>query len=469
MAYNTNPGKQNIIASASQTAFNLNFKIFEATDIKVFQTPAGQSPDDVADLLVLVTDYTVTIDGDNGGTVTLTTGAGVNDTLVLKRDLPKDRTTVYVTQGDLLAATINTDQEYQTYLTADTALEILEAITLPESTVGVSTKLPAVIPLAYLRWAADGLSIENEDTIPQAVVDTSDNVLNANSWANENEDVPVKVYTNGVPAVRPGLVYSAKHHQLKSEGFKDGAEAKALTALSYATEPEDTPVNVFTSDGDGTFTATPQAGVFSSLHYATKSATFNPALYALLTGATFTGQVKGITPVAAEDLTRKDYVDTKLSSLIGALDVNNYFHAQDQKPTTTNAGSSVEGYQTRTLNTVLTNNISGASLSTNQITLPAGTYYVEASAPSIRSNQHKLSLRNVTDVSDLIIGTSEYTLSSDVTQTVSFIKGVFTLAGIKALDLRHYISALLAGNGLGVSTNNGQIEVYTDIKIWKVG
>lgn len=30
-----------------------------------------------------------------------------------------------------------------------------------------------------------------------------------------------------------------------------------------------------------------------------------------LTGATFTGQVKGITPVAAEDLTRKDYVDGK--------------------------------------------------------------------------------------------------------------------------------------------------------------
>ena len=28
-------------------------------------------------------------------------------------------------------------------------------------------------------------------------------------------------------------------------------------------------------------------------------------------GDTMTGQLKGITPVAAEDLTRKDYVDTK--------------------------------------------------------------------------------------------------------------------------------------------------------------
>lgn len=37
------------------------------------------------------------------------------------------------------------------------------------------------------------------------------------------------------------------------------------------------------------------------------------ALKASLTGAIFTGQVKGITPVAAADLTRKDYVDTLLA------------------------------------------------------------------------------------------------------------------------------------------------------------
>ena len=35
---------------------------------------------------------------------------------------------------------------------------------------------------------------------------------------------------------------------------------------------------------------------------------------ASLAGATFTGQVKGITPVSADDLTRKDYVDGKTAS-----------------------------------------------------------------------------------------------------------------------------------------------------------
>lgn len=45
------------------------------------------------------------------------------------------------------------------------------------------------------------------------------------------------------------------------------AEAEAMTANSYATEAEDVVVKVYTSDGDGTFTATDQTGVYSSLHY----------------------------------------------------------------------------------------------------------------------------------------------------------------------------------------------------------
>jgi hypothetical protein len=124
-------------------------------------------------------------------------------------------------------------------------------------------------------------------------------------------------------------VYSALHYSAKSSGFNDAselqkweAEAEALTSLSYATEAEDTPVNVVTSDGDGTFTYTPQAGIFSALHYSIKAGTFNPALYALLTGATFTGQVKGITPVSAEDLARKDYVDAAV------LDISSTVQAQ---------------------------------------------------------------------------------------------------------------------------------------------
>jgi len=48
------------------------------------------------------------------------------------------------------------------------------------------------------------------------------------------------------------------------------AEAERLTADSYATEAEDTFVNLVTSDGDGTFTYTPTTD-YSALHWAAKS------------------------------------------------------------------------------------------------------------------------------------------------------------------------------------------------------
>lgn len=48
------------------------------------------------------------------------------------------------------------------------------------------------------------------------------------------------------------------------------AEAEKMTADSYATEPEDTVVKVYTSNGDGTFTSTDTAE-YSALHWAAKA------------------------------------------------------------------------------------------------------------------------------------------------------------------------------------------------------
>ena len=52
------------------------------------------------------------------------------------------------------------------------------------------------------------------------------------------------------------------------------AEAEQMTADSWAVEPEDVAVKIYTSDGDGTFTATDTNPVeYSSLHHAAKSVT----------------------------------------------------------------------------------------------------------------------------------------------------------------------------------------------------
>lgn len=163
MAFNTNPGRQSFTAAAAQTDFTFNFKIYEETDIKVYLTPVGNDPDDAADLLTYGSEYTVSIDGDNGGAVTLLSGATLNDTLVFERELPRTRTTSYVTNGDLKAATLNLDQDYQTYLLIDDFNTADRSLSLPSTDVTMSPELPSTQVGQYLKVKSDGTGFEYSD------------------------------------------------------------------------------------------------------------------------------------------------------------------------------------------------------------------------------------------------------------------------------------------------------------------
>jgi len=149
---------------------------------------------------------------------------------------------------------------------------------------------------------------------------------------------------------------------------------------------------------------------------------------------------------------------------------NRLLHIQDQQGPTTYGQPAVAGTTiTRNLNTVLTNEITGASLLSNNITLPEGTYYIEASAPAFNINNHRAHLYNGTDTLVVLLGTSEYA-SGGGPQTRSFITGRFTVpTGGRLYNIRHYSAASNATNGFGVWTNDGLNSVYTNVKIWKIG
>lgn len=148
---------------------------------------------------------------------------------------------------------------------------------------------------------------------------------------------------------------------------------------------------------------------------------------------------------------------------------NYLLHVRDEKSAGVNGGTFTAGaWRTRDVNTVKTNEISGASLSSNQITLPAGTYFIMASAPAYNLSIHKAKLRNVTDGSDVIIGTSEYNVSTVQVQTRSFVLGRFTIAASKAFEIQHYASVTISTTGFGWASNFSVVEVYTEVFIWKV-
>ncbi len=143
----------------------------------------------------------------------------------------------------------------------------------------------------------------------------------------------------------------------------------------------------------------------------------------------------------------------------------NHMYVNDTKAAGVEGGASTAGVTTRTLNTVVVNNILGASLASNQVTLPAGTYWIEASVTQYIPNRGRAYIYNVTDSALVMIGQSVYaTIGAEPT-----VKGYMTIASSKVIQLRQYASTGQATNGLGVASPSGNPEIYSQLYIWKVG
>lgn len=147
---------------------------------------------------------------------------------------------------------------------------------------------------------------------------------------------------------------------------------------------------------------------------------------------------------------------------------NGYIHVRDQKPNTTQGGTSSTGLNTRVLNTVVANTITGASLASNQVTLPAGVYRFSGAAPVyIGSFGHRLILYNVTGAANLITGRNAFAPSSGSAYAAS-IDGHFSLSATSVIELRHYVTTGVTTYGLGGASSTGDVEVYADLMIWRV-
>ena len=144
-------------------------------------------------------------------------------------------------------------------------------------------------------------------------------------------------------------------------------------------------------------------------------------------------------------------------------------HVRDEKTAGTHAGASSTGsWLTRVLNTVKTNEVSGASLSSNQLTLPAGTYFAQGRAPNVMGLSHHSRLRDITNTATLLVGSSGYSDQNGGGASDSVVFGRFTLAGTAAIELQQRVSAAKATNGLGNANNFGEVEVYAELMVWKV-
>lgn len=156
------PARNELTANAGQTIFNYTFKIFSITDLNVYITPAGQDANDSTDL---TTAYTVLGVGDeDGGTITLTTGANLNDLVTIVSNVPSSRTTDYQNNGDFRPDTVNADFDRVVSIVKKIEDSTNRSILLPQSQQGPKPlSLPGPQAGKLLRWLGDLSGLENID------------------------------------------------------------------------------------------------------------------------------------------------------------------------------------------------------------------------------------------------------------------------------------------------------------------
>ena len=148
---------------------------------------------------------------------------------------------------------------------------------------------------------------------------------------------------------------------------------------------------------------------------------------------------------------------------------SDYAIFQSNQTTGSSDGACTAGtWYTRNINTTQVLAGSSISLNANQITLQSGTYLIQAGAPHYAVNQYRAKLRNVTDNTDAVYGTSEYVgQAGDAVVTRSFINSVITLAAPKTFEIQGRCGFTYA-NANGNASSFGVDEVYTYVLIQRL-
>lgn len=131
--------------SAGVGPYAFSFEVLAQTDIVVYKD---------ATKLTLTTDYTVTINANGTGSVTLVTAAGSGNRITILGQRAISRTTDFVTAGDLLASSLNDQLDSQIIMLQQLAEENKRTIKAPQydpAAVEDGGTVNMVLPIASSR------------------------------------------------------------------------------------------------------------------------------------------------------------------------------------------------------------------------------------------------------------------------------------------------------------------------------
>jgi hypothetical protein len=167
-----------------------------------------------------------------------------------------------------------------------------------------------------------------------------------------------------------------------------------------------------------------------------------------------------------EDSNTTQYYDGAAWQPVGASPTFAIFNETQASGTAGGTPGATGSFHKRTLNTTIVNSITGCSIASSVITLPAGTYNINATIPFLTTLKTQVRLRNTTDSTDTIYASNGY-MVADGHANVTMI-GYFTIAASKNFELQYRVASNPATFGLGVDNGFSTSEIYAVIQITKV-
>jgi hypothetical protein len=181
----------------------------------------------------------------------------------------------------------------------------------------------------------------------------------------------------------------------------------------------------------------------------------------------------------------KDPSGTPLDRSVSINDVlalaHDYVKVSDVKAYNEDGGDFASGaWRTRTINTEDNDTGNICSISSNQITLEAGTYECRISAPAFRVNNNTARLRNITDGTTTLLGVGCHADSDGAGGTsYSVMSGRFTIAAQKVFEVQHRCfevqhrcetseTTYHFGFGRQQQLDSGESSVFTVAEFWRV-
>lgn len=403
--------RSDYVGNGSVTAFATGFRFLQNSDLKVILTVTATGVETVQ---AETTNYTVTgADLDAGGTVTMLVAPTSGETLTIKRDVPLTQGTDYVENDAFPAESHELALDKLTMIVQQQKEELDRALKLSEGQQSGGLTIPVPEADRFMQWDSDG-NLKNVDINLQGALAVSDFA---------------KTYLDELTAADTRAVL----------GTKDSFTALDETPSSFSGEANK---RVKVNTGETATEFVPDT--FSELED---------------TPANLAGSAYKV-PAVNSGETALEFVT--------ALSTDNYAYFRDEKANNVDGGTSSTGTQTRALNSTVVNNITGCSLTTNQISLTAGVYFVSATAPALQSDGHRILFYNTTTSTKELLGRSDYSASFDTVTTYSALQGVLTVTATHVFELRHVMEAGLVTFGLGAAANSGDVEIYTELHIWRL-